>query len=64
MVFGWVNGKINSDTLSLDKLDPSKGYIKGNVVWCSYLINTMKQNMTEEQFYTFIEGILKFKKKL
>lgn len=61
MVFGWVDGKVQHNTLSLDKLDPQKGYIQGNVVWCSYLANTMKQNMTEQEFYDCLEGILTYK---
>lgn len=57
MVFGWIDGKVNHNSLSLDRLDPSKGYIQGNVVWCTYLINTMKQNLTEHQFYKTINKI-------
>lgn len=59
MVFGWVDGKIHVNSLSLDKLEPSKGYVQGNVVWCSYLCNTMKQNMSELEFYSFISKILR-----
>lgn len=58
MILGWLDGKCHHDTLSLDKLDPSKGYTKGNVVWCSFLSNTMKRNMTELQFYEIMEQIL------
>jgi hypothetical protein len=57
MIFGWVDGKIHHNSLSLDKLDPAKGYIKDNVVWCTYLINTMKQNMTDKRFYDTIDNI-------
>lgn len=57
MVFGWVDGKVHHNSLSLDKLDPAKGYVQGNVVWCSYLVNTMKQNMTDKQFYNTIDKI-------
>lgn len=58
MVFGWVAGKVHANSLSLDKLEPDKGYVRGNVVWCSYLCNTMKQNMSELEFYSFISKIL------
>jgi hypothetical protein len=40
--------KINS--VSLDKQDPSLGYKQGNVVWCSFRINSMKYNYTTKQF--------------
>jgi hypothetical protein len=57
MIFGWVDGKINHNSLSLDKIDPARGYIQGNVVWCTYLVNTMKQNLTDKQFYETIDKI-------
>ena len=45
--------------LSLDRKNPKKGYVKGNVVWCSYFVNTMKGNLTEVKFYTLLTTILK-----
>lgn len=44
--------------ISLDRLDPQKGYMKGNVVFCSYRINTMKGSYTETEFYQTICSIL------
>lgn len=43
---------------SLDRLDPDKGYVKGNVVWCGWLINTCKNMLTESQFYDMCKNIL------
>lgn len=34
---------------SLDKIDPEKGYIKGNVQWLSQRVNLLKSNMTNEE---------------
>lgn len=45
---------------SLDKLDPDKGYIQGNVVWCSHSVNSMKGNLTKEEFYEVCLNIVKF----
>lgn len=59
MIFGWVDGKVHHNSLSLDKLDPIKGYVQGNVVWCTYLVNTMKQDMAEQRFYDTINNIFK-----
>lgn len=61
MIFGWINGKVHHNSLSLDKLDPTKGYMQGNVVWCTYLANTMKQDLNEQQFYACIQKILQHK---
>lgn len=63
MIFGYVNGKIHHNSISLDKLNPLKGYVQGNVVWCSYLTNTMKQTLTEDEFYQMIVNINRIGKK-
>lgn len=46
-------------TPSLDKLTPSKGYVIGNVVWCSYGINRMKNDLDYDMFIKACELILK-----
>lgn len=38
------------DTVSLDRLDSSKGYTKDNVVFCCEFINRMKMELTYNQF--------------
>jgi hypothetical protein len=58
MIFGFVDGKIHHNSISLDKLDPEKGYTQGNVVWCSFLTNSMKQNLKEEEFYEMIKKVI------
>lgn len=46
-------------TASLDRIDPSKGYIEGNVQWVHKRVNMMKGNMQEQEFLDFCEAIIK-----
>ena len=52
-VFGWPlkvgNGASHDASPSLDKLDPSKGYVKGNVWVISHLANRIKNNASLEK---------------
>ena len=54
---------INSpiDTMSLDRIDSSKGYTKDNIQFISIAMNHMKNSMTHEQTLELIE-ILKHNK--
>lgn len=47
---------------SLDRIDNSLGYIKGNVHVISDLANRMKSNATKEELLAFARGILNFYK--
>lgn len=48
------NGHVNNfqawDSPSIDRLIPSKGYIKGNIVWCISAVNAFKSTLTEKEF--------------
>ncbi len=41
MIFGARQGKAIPNSASLDRLIPELGYVKGNVVWCTFFCNTM-----------------------
>jgi len=45
---------------SIDKVDPSKGYVKGNVRIISLLANKMKNSATTEQLLLFCKNLPKY----
>lgn len=57
-IFG-KNKEIRGDFLpTLDRIDNTKGYVKGNVEVISRLANTMKNKATQEQLIAFATHIL------
>lgn len=48
-----IGSKLTNPTI--DRLDSSRGYIQGNVVVCTEIANTMKNNLTVEEFKNQIE---------
>lgn len=51
-------GKVAPDSMSLDRLVPDLGYTTGNVVLCSFKVNTMKGSFSEGEFYSECQKIL------
>jgi hypothetical protein len=48
------NGKQNRNVLSVDRVDTNKGYIYGNVVFCTYRINSIKNDLSLEEIKKWI----------
>lgn len=53
------NGK-EEITASLDRIDSSKGYIEGNVVWCRKDINIMKNDKSYIEFLDLCNKVAKY----
>lgn len=45
--------------MSLDCVDPSKGYVEGNVVWCAYCVNALKLKMSKDDMVDICRAIVK-----
>lgn len=48
-------------TASIDRIDSSKGYIKGNVQWVHKRINTMKMDLSDDKFIGFCTAVANHK---
>ena len=45
--------------MSLDCVNPSLGYVKGNIVWCAYCVNALKLKMSKEDMINVCRHIVK-----
>ena len=49
---------LTPDRASLDRIDSSKGYVKGNVQYVSYMAQCAKHEFTEKDLYKFCEAVV------
>lgn len=57
LVFG-INKKNSLTTASIDRIDPSKGYIQGNIQWVHKKVNIMKNVMLSDEFLGWCQKIV------
>lgn len=53
-----LNTRNNKKTASLDRIDSSKGYVEGNLVWVHKNINLMKNVFSKEEFLNYCNLIV------
>lgn len=51
------SGKVGPDSISLDRLIPELGYVKGNVMVISHKANTIKNNATLEELEKLVDWL-------
>ena len=44
-----------ANTASLDRIDSTKGYVKGNIQWVHKVINFMKSSLSDAEFIRWCE---------
>jgi hypothetical protein len=52
------NGKPTKYSPSVDRIDPSKGYVKDNIQVISQLANAMKQNASKDELLNFAKWVI------
>jgi hypothetical protein len=55
--FDWKYGTNSLFQPSIDRIDSTKGYIKGNIQILCNCINQMKSNLTQSQFLSYVSDI-------
>lgn len=62
---GWKssNGVAKENAPSLDRIDPNKGYVKGNVMWLSWKANRLKSDATHQDLLTLCKWMKEFEER-
>jgi len=50
--------QMKPNAVTIDRVDPKKGYVAGNIVLCCSIVNRAKQDMDYQQFIDFCQEIL------
>lgn len=52
------SGRVNTN-ISIDRIDSSLGYVRGNVQFVCDIVNRIKQDLSQEELYKWCNLILK-----
>lgn len=58
--FAPTHTRFNEATASLDRIDSSKGYVKGNVQWVHKYVNKMKWELDQKEFIEICKEIVSY----
>lgn len=59
LIYSRPRGITGDNVISIDRIDNTKGYVRGNIEIISLLANTMKSNASKENLISFANEILK-----
>lgn len=57
MTYTAGSGRVSTN-ISIDRIDSSKGYLRGNVQFVCGVVNIMKQDMQQKDLYSWCKAIL------
>lgn len=55
--FSYRNKDRSTQTASLDRIDSTKGYVRGNLQWVHRRVNIIKSNMPNDEFITMCKAV-------
>lgn len=64
VILNFSSTKISDESPTLDRIDPSKGYVPGNVWVVSYRANRIKSNATSEELFKIAAAVKKVEDRL
>ena len=53
-----INSRTNPDVCTMDRIEPSQGYIKGNIQLTRWLPNRVKINLSAEEFLDLCKSVV------
>jgi len=54
----WATGKTEPTSISIDRIDNSKGYVQGNVRLICMVVNAFKSTQTDDELYEFAKKLV------